>query len=246
MFSNSVLIAIPIFNERDYVGDVLEEVRKYSEHVLVIDDGSFDGTSELLDQYAPLYKISHKANMGYGRSLIDAFGFADENDFDWVITLDCDHQHEPSYIPFFIEEINKGHADIISGSRYLKIINNGRLPPPKSRLEINKRMTALLNKNLKLHLTDSFCGFKAYRTRAMADLHLMEEGYGFPLQLWVRANRAGLRIREISVPLIYHDPTRNFGGILEDPHVRWKYYTEIVNGELHYNASQDFDGPFDP
>ena len=240
----STLVAIPVFNEAEYVDDVLREVRRYAGDILLVNDGSTDGTSQVLAKHGCVRVISHKKNIGYGRSLIDAFRFAVGNDFDWMITLDCDHQHEPSYIPRFYDEIKKGDADIISGSRYLKKICSGSVPPPAERVAINGKTTEILNRSLGIDLTDAFCGFKAYRVEPILKLSLTETGYGLPLQLWIRAARAGLRIREISVPLIYHDPKRNFSGALEEPEIRFDYYIKIIEKELGYNVSQNIREPF--
>jgi len=228
----STLIAIPVFNEYKYVDDVLDAVGRYADDILVINDGSTDGTLDLLKKHDFVKIISHRVNRGYGQSLIDAFDFARRHNFDWLITLDCDHQHQPSYIPRFYSEMEKNDVDIISGSRYLNTTNLGSICPPKDRVTINKKITCVLNKNLKIKLTDSFCGFKAYRVERICKLELTEQGYGFPLQLWVRASRAGLHIREIPVPLIYHDPKRNFSGMLESPRLRYDYYMKIIKREL--------------
>jgi glycosyltransferase involved in cell wall biosynthesis len=237
--TKTTLIVIPVFNELEYVDDVLRAVREYSDNILVVDDGSTDGTSNALQKHPCLQIISHKTNMGYGQSLIDAFSFAYHHKFDWIITIDCDYQHEPSYIPNFYSEIEKDNADIISGSRYLLMMNLSSAPLPADRVAINRKITNVLNYNLDITLTDSFCGFKAYRTRAIFKLKLTERGYGFPLQLWIRASRVGLRVREIPVPLIYHDPKRNFCGILGDYQRRMNYYIEIIEKELGHNVDRN-------
>jgi len=238
-YNRTILVAIPVFNELNYVNDVLRAVHKYSDNILVVDDGSTDGTSDLLKKHNYIEVISHKTNAGYGQGLIDAFNFAYQQKFEWIITIDCDHQHEPSYIPHFYSEIEKDDVDIISGSRYLHKINFNSTPPPTDRVAINTKITEILNQNLSIKITDAFCGFKAYRTKAIFKLKLTEKGYGLPLQLWIYASRAGLSIREISVPLIYHDPTRKFGGILEYPQNRLCYYLEIIEKELGYNVDRD-------
>jgi glycosyltransferase involved in cell wall biosynthesis len=242
--TSNILIAVPVFNEFKYIDNLLHAVSRYSNNMLVVDDGSTDGTSEVLKKYTYIDIISHKENTGYGQSLIDAFNFAYCQKFDWLITVDCDYQHEPSYIPYFYAELQKDDADIISGSRYLRNINLGSAPPPADRVAINRKITYILNKNLSLGLTDAFCGFKAYRTSAISKLKLNERGYGLPLQLWIQASRANLRIREIPVPLIYHDPQRNFSGTLENPQIRMAYYIEIIEKELGYNVRQDIKEPF--
>jgi dolichol-phosphate mannosyltransferase len=238
----SVLLAIAVFNEFKYVGDVLDAVREYSDNILVVDDGSTDGTSDVVTRHGYVHLIRHPMNMGYGQSLIDAFGFAHRSKFDWVITMDCDHQHEPSCIPRFHSEIEKDDADIISGSRYLSTAKSGPLEPPADRVAINKKITGVLNRVLTFRLTDAFCGFKAYRVRAVSRLELTETGYGFPLQLWIKANEARLAVREIPVPLIYRDPKRTFSGNLKDPRIRIRYYAETIERELGYDVGKDIAG----
>ena len=232
----STLVAVPVFNEAGFIDDMLRQVLRYAENVLVIDDGSTDGTSAMLKRHPAIKVRSHSPQQGYGRSLIDAFAFAVANGFDWLITIDADHQHEPSYIPRFYEEIRKDNADIISGSRYLVEARASAILPPAERAAINKEITQILNSGLNLHLTDAFCGFKAYRVKAIAQLHLTEDGYGLPLQLWVRAAAAGLKIREIPVPMIYHDPHRNFAGRFEDPVFRLNYYLATLEREVEQNG----------
>jgi glycosyltransferase involved in cell wall biosynthesis len=230
------LVAIPVYNEFSHIDDILTAVLKHGGDVLVVNDGSRDGADTLLKKYASIKTISHRTNQGYGQSLIDAFEFAKTHNYTWIITMDCDHQHQPAYIPHFIRSMEFNDADIISGSRYLKSENCGAIKPPPDRVAINRNITLLLNRVLGLAITDSFCGFKAYRVEALKKLKLTEKGYGFPLQLWVQAAAANLTIREIAVPLIYHDPKRKFGGLLENPEFRLQYYMNIVERELVLNG----------
>src|ERR1043165_6795932 len=88
------LVAIPIYNEENHVREVLDRVLTHAGNVLVVDDGSTDGTSEILKQY-PIDVIRHAVNRGYGRSVRDAFMWADADRYDWVLTMDSDSQHEP-------------------------------------------------------------------------------------------------------------------------------------------------------
>lgn len=236
----SVLVALPVFNEGEHVDDVLQAVHRYAREILVVNDGSTDGTALLLRKHTYLHLITHETNLGYGRSLIDAFGYAQSHAFDWVITIDCDRQHEPSRIPLFYQRMRKNAWDIISGSRYLWK-QDRRAPPPPERMAINRAITTLLNKHLNLSLTDAFCGFKAYRSRAVEKLALGEAGYGLPLQLWGQASRAHLRIHEIPVPLIYHDPRRSFAGELKDPGKRVEYYCAVIERELGYDIRGEME-----
>lgn len=224
------LIAIPVYNEEKYVPRVLRAVLDQVDNVLVIDDGSSDQTVAMLPKF-PVDVIRHGVNRGYGRSMQDSFSWAQTQGFDWVITMDCDEQHEPAAIPMFIEAARANTADVVSGSRYLSISSAADSPPPDRR-SINRRITQELNERLGMHLTDSFCGFKAYRIDALKRLNLSEDGYAFPMQFWVQAAAQGLRISEVPVKLIYNDPNRSFGGPLDDPEIRMRHYQRVLHCEL--------------
>jgi len=226
-----LLITIPVFNERKYVEHVLAKVLSFHPEVLLIDDGSSDGTAEYLANRTDIHLIRHPENMGYGQSLIDGFDYADRCGYDWVITMDCDEQHEPERIPDFMREIATDRWDIISGSRYLQPMASDDLPPGDRRT-INATITSMLNETFGWKLTDSFCGFKAHRVSAMRKLRLTETGYAFPMQLWPQVYRADLRLTEIPVRLIYNDPTRTFGGVLDDAQHRLRHYLDVFNNEL--------------
>jgi dolichol-phosphate mannosyltransferase len=226
-----LLVAIPVFNELQYVQHVLEKVRRFHREILVIDDGSTDGTAEMLAGRSDIRLVRHAVNRGYGQSVIDAFTYADAHGYDWVITMDCDEQHEPESSPDFVRTIEQDRWDIISGSRYLRSRQDDDLPPGDRRT-INATITSLVNNALNLNITDAFCGFKAHRVSAMMPLKLDEPGYAFPLQLWPRAALAGLRITEVPVRLIYKDPNRHFGGLLDDAAVRLAHYLDVFNREL--------------
>lgn len=225
-----LLIAIPVHNEEKYLLDVLEQVRQYHDQILVIDDGSRDRTPELLKTVGDICVLRHEVNQGYGGSLIDAFNWASGQGYDWVITMDCDRQHEPQKIPDFVREIKTDRWDIISGSRYL-VSEQGEDLPPADRRTINATMTCIINDMFGTKLTDSFCGFKAHRVKPTVELGLSEKGYAFPMQLWPRAIAAGLRITEIPVRLIYNDPSRHFSGGLDDPSERLTHYLEVLGEE---------------
>lgn len=225
------LIAIPVFNEAAHVERVVDAVRSYAGDILLIDDGSTDETPALLRKLSDACVITHPENRGYGQSLIDAFDFAARRRYDWILTLDCDEQHEPAQIPDFFDAIRRGGADIISGSRYLAA-DDADDPAPPERLRINQTINVLVEQILGLHLTDSFCGFKAMRVAALRRLALDEPGYAFPLQFWVQCVRAGLRVVELPVRRIYRDASRTFGGTLDDPAARLTHYLSVFVREL--------------
>ena len=216
------LVALPVFNEVKHVDRVLDEVRRYCREILVVDDGSTDGTSELLTRRGDVRIVTHPLNRGYGAALLSAFQYAQDHEFDLLVTIDCDGQHEPQRIPAFFEACT-GDVDLVSGSRYLQEFAGDSAPPPERR-RINEQVTAELNRRLGLNLTDAFCGFKCYQVSALKRLNISEPGYAMPLEVWVQASAAGLRIIELPVPLIYLDEKRSFGGVLDDGQTRLEYY----------------------
>jgi dolichol-phosphate mannosyltransferase len=232
------LIAIPVYNEEAYLPRVLAHVLEYADHVLVVDDGSTDKTPHLLPRF-PVEVIRHAQNRGYGRSLRDAFTFAACHGFDWVVTLDCDEQHEPASIPDFLAAAAENRWDLISGSRYAATFDTDTAPPADRRA-INQAITAELNERLgtafNTTLTDAFCGFKAHRVSTLKRLILTTDGYAFPMQLWVQAAAQGIRVAEIPVKLIYKDLSRSFGGQLDNPQVRLAHYRSVLHCELHRQA----------
>jgi dolichol-phosphate mannosyltransferase len=230
-----LLIVIPLFNEEGTLALVLEEVRRAvpAADILVIDDGSTDRSAAVLaaarkdDRW--LHVITHAENQGYGQSLIDGFAWALGRGFDTIVTIDCDAQHEPQQIPRFIAALRE--ADIVCGSRYLDPSAGGD-PAPPDRLAINRETTARLQELTGYAITDAWCGFKAYRAAALRRFHLTEPGYGLPLQVWIQAARAGLRVKELAVPRIYKNPERRFWGGLDDAATRRRYYTDVLDAEL--------------
>ena len=233
-----ILLAIPLYNEEKHINAILNEVSKYIDDVLVVDDGSTDGSKLILAKRKNIYVISYPCNRGYGQTIINAFDFAIGSGYDWIITIDCDLQHEPAQIPHFIDVIKKDHndiiygSDIISGSRYLQSSPKSGDGPPEDRRKINKEITRLVNEKLNLPITDAFCGFKAHRVKSVQKMRLGEVGYAVPLEFWVQCAAMRLRVKEIPVSLIYNDPNRHFGGELDDPDTRLNHYLDVFEKTL--------------
>jgi dolichol-phosphate mannosyltransferase len=223
-----ILTALPVFNEVDHIEGAIAGALCYSPEVLVVDDGSTDGTSELLAARHDIHRITPPRNQGYGAALCSAFEFAVERRYEILVTIDCDGQHQPQLIPNFVERCERGDVDIVSGSRYLREFP-GDNEPPEQRRRINEAMTNELNRRLGLELTDAFCGFKAYRVPILTSLDVRETGYAMPLELWVRAVQQNLRIVELPVPRIYLDEKRSFGGALDDGETRLAVYLAVLD-----------------
>lgn len=249
------LTALPVYNEAAHLVPVLEQVGKWTDDVLVIDDGSTDDTPAVLAGLTGIHVLTHSPNRGYGAALQSAFEYAIAHGYEALVTIDCDGQHEPSLIPELVAQLQQpawplmnvpadapssrgsrsargvARPDIVSGSRYLELFPEDS-QPPADRRQINLHVTDRLNTALGLQLTDAFCGFKAYRVEALERLTVTEDGYAMPLQLWVQAVARGLSISEFPVPLIYLDEERSFGGSLDDSRRRLAYYEDVLQREL--------------
>jgi glycosyltransferase involved in cell wall biosynthesis len=223
------LTALPVYNEVDHVTRVLDEAVRYSDQVLVVDDGSTDGTSDLLAKRDDISRIVHAENRGYGSTLKSAFDYAVDQRYDVLVTIDCDGQHQPRLIPQFVEACRE--ADVVSGSRYLKVFP-GDSSPPVERRRVNRLITDQINRLLGLALTDAFCGFKAYRVDALEQIEVTDTGYAMPLEFWVKAVKLGLRIIELPIPLIYLDEERSFGGSMDDVNTRLAVYRQVLERSL--------------
>jgi dolichol-phosphate mannosyltransferase len=220
------LTALPVYNEVTHVNPVLDEVLRYADDVIVVDDGSTDGTSRLLSARRDIECIRHEKNRGYGAALKTAFDYTLSAPYEILVTIDCDGQHEPQRIGQLVAACRD--ADIVSGSRYLWNQAQANRAPTERR-QINMQITRELNERLNLTLTDAFCGFKAYRVDAIAQLKITEPGYGMPIELWVQAAHRGLHVVELPVPLIYLDEVRSFGGSLDDGRRRLEYYHQVLD-----------------
>src|SRR3954451_16578212 len=233
------LTALPVYNEQSHVNPVLDEVIRYASDVLVVDDGSTDGTRGLLAARSDIRTIRHETNRGYGAALKTAFEYAVEKQYEVLVTIDCDGQHTPQRICSLVAACDE--ADFASGSRYLCTKEVARQAPAERR-QINTQLTRELNERLGLSITDAFCGVKAYRVPVLAKLTITEPGYGMPIEVWAQAAYRQLKIVEVPVPLIYLDEERSFGGSLDDGRKRLEYYHRVLDKAIEIAEAQQKAG----
>jgi len=220
-------VVMPVYNEQATVAAVLDAVRRYFDGwVIVVDDGSTDGTAAIAEARTDVLLVRHAENRGYGVTLASGFKAALELGAESVITMDCDGQHEPRHIVEFCEELATCGADIVSGSRYLPD-SVATDQAPGDRQAVNGRVTEIINRETGWKLTDAFCGFKAYKAEALRRVEIDEPGYAMPLEFWARAFKAGLTVCEMPVERIYNQSDRSFGQDLDDPERRFAYYMTV-------------------
>jgi dolichol-phosphate mannosyltransferase len=225
------VVLIPVYNEERHLEGLLTRLRQvYHEDVILIDDGSVDGSPCILKSLNDerTHTILRERNRGYGATLVAGFQEVIRRDYDFVITMDSDGQHRPDWIPQFFDLIPAW--DIVSGSRYCPESDRTGVVP-EDRRAINGFITSRINDITGFALTDSFCGFKAYKVAALAKLSITEFGYAMPLQVWMQAKHFGFRVTERPVSRIYDDPNRRFGGDLDNPDVRLKLYLATLEKE---------------
>ncbi|WP_258083290.1 glycosyltransferase family 2 protein [Thermococcus thermotolerans] len=197
------LVIIPTYNEELTIGSVVALARKYGD-VLVVDDGSSDRTSEIA-QKAGAVLIRHDSNRGKGAALGTGFEYALSRNYDVVVTLDGDGQHNPDEIPLILEPIVRGEADLVIGSRYL----NGS----RKKIPLYRRIGLwVLNKGTQVAAevsVDSQSGFRAITRRALKALNLSSTDYSIETDMVVKAREAGIRIAEVPINVRYDVPKRH-------------------------------------
>ena len=199
------LVIIPTYNEREnlplIVPAVLEQDARLE--VLVIDDGSPDGTGELADALAgvePRVHVLHRAGkQGLGTAYRMGFRWAIENGFDFVFEMDADWSHDPKHLPVFLKEIHD--ADLVIGCRYfhhrVTVVNW-----PMTRLLLSYFANIYARWITGLPLWDSTGGFKCYRRAVLEAVPLervQSNGYSFQIEMSFRAWKKGFRLKEIPI-----------------------------------------------
>jgi glycosyltransferase involved in cell wall biosynthesis len=223
-------VIVPVYNEVEFVEPVLERLREvwYGE-VIVVDDGSTDGSTEYLATRDDILVVPHATNLGYGKSLIDAIAFSRFVGIERVVTMDADGQHRPEDVPRFFEALSG--VDFVSGSRY-RPDSHVTSSAPEERQHINHLLTEKIDQATRYDITDAFCGMKAYCMDVFDKIHLTEPGYAVCVEFWAKADKAGLDMVELPVERIYVDLHRSFGPELDDPERRLAYYLDAWDRAL--------------
>ncbi len=200
------LVTIPTYNERDNLERLLNAVLKSAEaiEVLVIDDNSPDGTGDLAEELArrdPRIRVIHRVKkLGLGSATVEAFRFALEKGYDFVLNMDADFSHDPRYIGQLLKKM--ASADIAIGSRYVK---GGKAEGLSLLRRIGSRLlNAYCRFVLGIRARDSSGAFRCYRVSALKRIDfskIISKGYSFQEELLFRLTRAGLRI--VEGPIIF-------------------------------------------
>jgi dolichol-phosphate mannosyltransferase len=205
-----VTVVVPTYNELENLRDLAAEVLSHGYRLLIVDDGSPDGTGLLADEIAREHEsvgVLHRtARMGLGPAYAAGFDRALEEGAEIVIEMDADFSHDPADLPRMVAALDDG-ADMVIGSRY---VAGGSTPDwPWLRRLISKGGNLYARTLLGMPVRDATAGYRAFDVAALRNLPYREaesSGYGFQVEMAWRAYRAGLSIREI--PVVFRDRTR--------------------------------------
>ncbi len=205
------LIVIPTYNERDNIERLVEAILalRPDVEVLIVDDGSPDGTGEiaeaLKERHSRVHVIHRPCKLGLGTAYLTGFKWALASGFDYVMTMDADFSHHPRHIPRFLAEAQT--HDLVIGSRY--IAGGGTLDCSLGRRLLSRAANAFARVALGLKVKDCTGGFRCYRRRALESIGLdqiFSEGYSFLIEILYRCQREGCSI--VEVPIIFEDRKR--------------------------------------
>ncbi len=205
------LVIVPTYNECENIARLIEEVLAQDSRleVLVVDDGSPDGTGTIVDELSarnPRVHVLHRPRkMGLGTAYIAGFHWALERDYAYVFEMDADFSHDPAHLPQFLESIKD--ADVVLGSRY----RDGKVTVvnwPIARLILSYSANIYARVITGLPLFDSTGGFKCFRSDVLKAIRLdrvRSNGYAFQIEMNFRTWKQGFRIVEI--PIVFVDRT---------------------------------------
>ena len=205
------LVIIPTYNEKENVEKMLETVMslEYPFDVLIVDDGSPDGTARLVEEMAKSYPerihlLERKGKLGLGTAYIAGFKWALERSYDYIFEMDCDFSHDPQDLVRLRIPCAEGGAGVTVGSRYVK--GGGVVDWPLSRRIISRGASIYVNTVLWLGVKDSTAGFVAYKREVLEAINLDAVrfiGYAFQIEMKYRAKKLGFKVTE--VPISFSD-----------------------------------------
>jgi len=195
---NKICAVIPVYNEGKYIYQVVKETLQFVNTVIVVDDGSTDNSIEKIKNLENVKIISHKFNYGKGKALRTGFENAIQSEFDFILTLDGDLQHQPEEILKFIQKIS-GY-DIVIGNR----LHNLKTMPIHRRMS-NFLTSFLLSKKIGTKILDSQSGFRIFKRSILQKILPNFSGFEAESEMLVKAGRQKALIGFVDIATIYND-----------------------------------------
>jgi glycosyltransferase involved in cell wall biosynthesis len=198
--SPRLVAVVPAYNEERFIGSVVLQARKHVDVVLVVDDGSTDGTSDVA-RAAGAMVVQHKRNRGKGHALNTGFRKAREMMPEAVVLMDGDGQHRPNEIPTVVGPVLSGEADIVVGSRYME----KECGVPRHRVLGHWAFTSMTNLLSGVWLSDSQNGFRAFSCRALNAIAFSSGGFSVECEMQFLAGEQKFKVVEAPVTALYQD-----------------------------------------
>jgi dolichol-phosphate mannosyltransferase len=205
------LVVVPTYNECENLPKIVPAILEQDPRldILVVDDGSPDGTGAIADRFAeadPRVHVLHRTTKeGLGRAYLAGFEWALQHDYTHIFEMDADFSHDPANLPRFLEAATDGGVgDLIIGSRYASGVNV--INWPMSRLLLSWFANKYARWITRLPLTDATGGFKCFRREVLAAIpfdKVRSNGYAFQIEMTFRAWKKGFRLKEL--PIIFTD-----------------------------------------
>jgi len=188
---------IPAFNEAGTIADVIAGLAGTVEHVLVVDDGSTDGTAAIARR-AGAEVLEYGGNRGKGHAIRSAIAVAMDRGFTHALMLDGDMQHLPNEAPRLLEKAAQSGADVVLGERRF-----GRDEMPASRYHANRLGSRVLSWFVGSRFQDTQCGFRVFRLEALRGVALKARGYDIETEMLVKLSRHGATIATVPITAVY-------------------------------------------
>lgn len=204
------LVIIPTYNEVENIEKIIAAVSDIEGdyHILVIDDGSPDGTADAvrsIQKQCPdrIFLIERSGKLGLGTAYVAGFKWALEHDYDYIFEMDADFSHNPADLPRLLAACAEGGADMSVGSRYCDGINVVNWP--MGRILISYCASIYVRTVLGFRIFDSTAGFVCYSRKVLETIDLdavRMKGYGFQIELKYTAHKLGFKIAEVPVVFV--------------------------------------------
>ena len=203
----SNVVIIPTYNEKENIEHIIRAVFSFPQgfHILVIDDGSPDGTAQIVKALQQeftdrLHLITRSGKQGLGTAYITGFKWAIEKRYDYIFEMDADFSHDPNDLPRLLEACSQEGYDVAIGSRYVSGVNVVNWPMGRVLMSYFASKYVHLITGLPIH--DTTAGFKCYRRQVLETIELDKihfKGYAFQIEMKFTAYKCGFRIKEVPV-----------------------------------------------
>ncbi len=206
---------IPCFNEEKTIGSVVLKTLKYVDDVVVVDDGSSDDSVHIA-KLAGAKVVSHDKNKGYGGAIQSCFSYAKSQDYDCMVILDGDGQHDPDDLVSVMAPVLDGKTDIAIGSRFLSEADRNSVPRYRQfGINVLTSMTNLFSGNGKdgPKLTDGQSGFRAYSKNAISHISPKDANMGVSAEILLQARKHHLGLGEVPITVSYDGDTSTEGPV---------------------------------